>query len=615
MTLRSKALKFLAIVFAGDILLLAMTASLVGLSDHLATEAEKSSKIVFDCATSVSVLMNSIQSLGYFGFQRSVPAKKLFFDSVDDVEENFKQLASTRVAYPADAQVINKIKVDCEVILSLLKRVRSDMESGEVPALLGPEQESFDGPGRVRVATVMARVRHSFDQLIKRHERLAAVEASRSQSLGAVVVALILVGALCNLIGCYVAVRFFVRSITERLAVISANTQNLSAGRPFLDLVEGHDEIAEMDKFFHEAAARLRAATARDRSILTGMTAGTITFGEDYAIEFSNPAFQKMTGYSSDEIDGKPLSFFIPSVEQLRRSTGSLANSDVTEAELVCKDDRKRAVELVFTSFETEEKNVYLCSLLDVSERAKLAETKRDFVALISDDLRSPLAVVQQTFTRLHNGDLGAISDQCRLMASRTLKECSRLIDLISDLLSLHKIETGRLVTDLKQTSFRAIAERSVFAVKTYADDSSVKIVLDGNEAGLEADENRLIQVFVNLFSNAIRYSPPDGVITLKWSSDHDSVVATVSDQGAGMAPDVLSGLFSKFTQTSLVDQKTGSGLGLAICKIIVEQHNGRIAVDSQIGKGTTFTVVLPRCSSGSHTEPILSYSAAGDSS
>lgn len=578
---------------------------MIGLSDSLAMEAERSSKVVYGCSTSVSILMNSIQSLGYFGFHRSVAAKRLFLESVDDVQESLDILDNMKKESPGDAQLIEKIKIDCNVIVELLRRIRHDLEVGLGPQVGFKEKTHLQDTGHVKVSAVVARVRRAFDALIKRHDRLAEMDSSRSHTLAALLTGAIVFGALGNIVGCFLAVRAFITNITERISVICENTDRLSRGNTLLAPVSGQDEIAEVDQLFHRMAALLKKATERDRVMLTGMPSGTITFSSDLLIDFTNPAFERMTGFSEPEIVGRKFSELIAGnapdsssvieVEHVNRMLDETALGKVTETRLRARNASVRTAQMCITRYETEEKPVYVCSLLDVSERRELEDFKRDFVKLISDDLATPLTAIRGVFRHAAGADYGALSSEGAGALARSERECSRLIDLTSDLLALASIESGRLSLQLAAVPLATVVEQSLHAVQSIAQDQGINIETSGPELMVSADANRLIQVLVNLLSNALKYSPRGAVVSVDWRNlDERFVELAVSDQGCGIAKESLGVIFTRFGQARRRDEKTGSGLGLAICKLIIEEHGGGITVESKPGAGSKFIIVVP---------------------
>ncbi len=173
-----------------------------------------------------------------------------------------------------------------------------------------------------------------------------------------------------------------------------------------------------------------------------------------------------------------------------------------------------------------------------------------------------------------------------------------RLIALINDLLDLEKLEAGQMPLDMAPASLADVAERSVQAVDAYAQERSVELSCQVDDAVVLADSDRIVQVIVNILANAIRFSPPGGRVLLssKISASREIIEVRISDQGRGIPEDHQRTIFNRYGQVEREDSKrrAGTGLGLAICKLIVDAHGGEIGVESQVGKGSTFWFRLP---------------------
>ena len=235
---------------------------------------------------------------------------------------------------------------------------------------------------------------------------------------------------------------------------------------------------------------------------------------------------------------------------------------------------------------------------LDIT-KDKLQETvahKDDFVAKASHELRTPLTSIKEGLSLLLDGALGAINAEQRDFLTTIDSDIDRLTELINAMLDLSKIEAGRMrllrtavdLPDLLHAlirSFQPILGRRTVRI----DGAAVPSVL--------GDANRVRQVFVNLLSNALKFTADEGRIVFRLHPWQQGVLVTVEDDGCGIAAHDLSKLFQKFSQVGSApggNQPRGSGLGLVVCKELVELHGGRIEVRSVLGQGTTFTIWLP---------------------
>jgi signal transduction histidine kinase len=230
-------------------------------------------------------------------------------------------------------------------------------------------------------------------------------------------------------------------------------------------------------------------------------------------------------------------------------------------------------------------------------ELAEAQRARQAFVAMISHDLRSPLTTVQAFLYMLGNGVLGDVSQPIVDRSSKVEMSVTRLIRLINDLLDLEKLEAGKMALDRRQVDVFELVDKAIEAVAADAAQNAVNIQKSGAAMSVLADPDRLVQVLVNLLSNACKFSPNKGLVTVEVERKPGSsdVEFRVSDQGPGIAKRHQDLIFERYRQVSVEDatKRGGTGLGLPICKLIVEQHGGRIGVTSEEGKGACFWFVL----------------------
>ena len=220
---------------------------------------------------------------------------------------------------------------------------------------------------------------------------------------------------------------------------------------------------------------------------------------------------------------------------------------------------------------------------------------KSDFFSDISHEFRTPLTNIKGAVDILERI---SINDPKYLNIIK--RNSDQLIKLVVDLLDYSRIEAGHLELKLENTSLRQLVEDSIVAVEAEAQKKSVKFSLDVDELILNVDRDRIYQVLTNLFSNAIRYSPVDGVIHVQAGPlDEFRAVISVNDEGPGIEEKYREAIFRKFYQAPIPKdsfvRKGSSGIGLAICRALIEAHHGRIWVESRIGSGSKFFFTVPR--------------------
>lgn len=237
----------------------------------------------------------------------------------------------------------------------------------------------------------------------------------------------------------------------------------------------------------------------------------------------------------------------------------------------------------------------YGAVLQDISRLKELDRIKSEFVSIVSHDLRTPLTAIRGYVSLLPR--VGPLNDQQREFVQRVEGSMSSIVELISDLLDVGKIEAG-VDWEMKPIQLQRIAGRAVEALRAEAERKQQTLTLHAAEVPPTLGHaRRLEQVAANLISNAVKYTPPGGQIDVIVREADGFLTLQVRDTGIGIAVDDQRRIFDKFyrVESDQTEQIGGSGLGLTIVKAIVERHAGRVWVESQPGRGSTFTVLLPK--------------------
>ncbi len=238
--------------------------------------------------------------------------------------------------------------------------------------------------------------------------------------------------------------------------------------------------------------------------------------------------------------------------------------------------------------------------LLANSELSRVMRSKDDFLSAMSHELRTPLNAILGLSESLAEGVYGDMNVK-QVKSINTIAESGHhLLALINDLLDIAKIGAGKMELELTNTHVEDVCQASLRLVLELAQKKNLKLALsmDNKSVMLTADERRLKQILVNLLSNAVKFTPEGGSVTLATTCDveSESLMFSVRDTGIGIAAEDLSRLFSPFTQldSKLSRQYAGTGLGLTLVLRLVEMHGGSVTVESEIGKGSCFTIRIP---------------------
>ena len=232
-----------------------------------------------------------------------------------------------------------------------------------------------------------------------------------------------------------------------------------------------------------------------------------------------------------------------------------------------------------------------------LSRLRALDAAKTDFMATVSHELRTPLTSISGYVELLRDAEPGELSDAQERMLEVIARNTRRLRELIEDILTLSRIESGGFRSDPGEVDLAQVIERAITTVAPAADKASVGLHCDvRGPLPLRGDGVQLDRVLANLLGNAIKFTPAEGTVTVRALNDAGQTVLEVSDTGMGIPASEQEALFVRFFRATNAIRHAipGTGLGLAICRKIVDNHGGTIVVDSVENAGTTVTVRLP---------------------
>jgi signal transduction histidine kinase len=225
----------------------------------------------------------------------------------------------------------------------------------------------------------------------------------------------------------------------------------------------------------------------------------------------------------------------------------------------------------------------------------ELDDLKQAFLATVSHELRSPLTSMREAALLLRDRVGGELSERQSRMVAIIAASCERLLRLVNQVLDLSRLRAGVLTLDRQPVDLDRIVARALDEMRPQAEEAGLSLTFErrGGDFIVEGDEDRLVQVLVNLVANAIRFTMRRGRVTVRLHDAGHEVEVQVEDTGVGIPALALPHIFDTWQQAH--QQRGGTGLGLAIVRGIVEAHRGRVTVESQEGKGSRFTVLLPR--------------------
>lgn len=229
----------------------------------------------------------------------------------------------------------------------------------------------------------------------------------------------------------------------------------------------------------------------------------------------------------------------------------------------------------------------------------ELDKTKSEFISIAAHQLRTPLSAIKWTFKMMIDEDVGEITLEQKEFLKRGYITNERMISLVNDLLNVSRIEEGRFGYEFKPEAIEDIIETLLKAAYPLFEEKRINFMLNKPAKPLRkinADAEKLTLALENILNNAIKYTPPQGKISLSMEEKENQLTITITDSGVGVPKDQISKLFTKFFRGSNVIrlQTDGSGLGLFITKNVIEKHKGHITIQSEESKGTVVKVALP---------------------
>lgn len=380
----------------------------------------------------------------------------------------------------------------------------------------------------------------------------------------------------------------------------------------------------------NDITARKRAeeSQARLAAIIESSGDGILSTTLDGIIDSWNRGAEEIYGYSAQEILGQPITKLLPAdrldeepqiLERLKQGDRIEHFETVRQHKSGCPIDvsltispiRNSVGELIGMSKiardikrrKQAEEQLRLSSeriSLANAELARAARLKDEFLAGMSHELRTPLNAILGLSEALLEEIFGTLTPEQREHLTTIEQSGKHLLELINDILDLSKVESGKMELAIAPVSVQELCDSSFTFVKQQAHHKRIKVHcrIDEDVKEIEVDERRIRQILVNLLSNAVKFTPEGGNVQLQVRGDafRETVEFSVTDTGIGIAQENISRLFQPFVQldSSLSRRYAGTGLGLALVRRIAELHGGSVALESQEGKGSRFTVTLP---------------------
>jgi len=402
----------------------------------------------------------------------------------------------------------------------------------------------------------------------------------------------------------------FLSSLTSRpLLDMATAAARIGRGESSVRIpVSAHDEVGKLARVLNDMSERIEQQMLRLSSekqqldtILRGMGEGVMVTSPDGVISLVNPAFRKLFSISGD-VEGRKLIEISRHPDLLEAFTAlGAAEGDELIREITIQPGETTLLTHWAPLTVDGRKSGVVAVFHDISDMKQVENIRRDFVANVSHELRTPVSVIKGYAETLLDGTLQSDADRSVRFVEIILNHSERLTALINDILTLSTLESRDMALDLHPLDISGTLRKTYMLLEDNARKKNISMQIDipAELPRVMADQGRVEQVIVNLLDNAIKYTPPQGTVTISVHKDDTArfLRISVADTGIGIPYKDIARIFERFYRVDEARSRDqgGTGLGLAIAKHIVQLHGGEISLtNNEHGKGSIFSFTLP---------------------
>ena len=363
-------------------------------------------------------------------------------------------------------------------------------------------------------------------------------------------------------------------------------------------------EVHELSEQLVDKTVQLAEEKRKTEAVLASMGEGLLVVDHEGVVRQINQAACKILDTQGDEVLGtrledSGLGSKISSIAQLVHR--NLESGGESEDLLTRVEIQEKVIELSMApirdkGLESTEGGIVI-NLRDVTKQAEIDRMKSELISIVSHELRSPLANITGYIDLVAADAADHLGEESAGFLQVAQRNAAKLSGLVDDMLDLSRLDAGKVEMNIGDVEMDYLINFVYISFRNEAEMKNIQFErVITNSPHVAGDVDRIQQVLVNLVSNAIRYTPEGGRVEIDCASGGDEVVTKVTDTGIGIHPEDQARLFQRFFRVRSIETKkiAGTGLGLSIAKSIVDAHGGRLLVTSEVGKGSTFTVVLP---------------------
>jgi two-component system phosphate regulon sensor histidine kinase PhoR len=434
---------------------------------------------------------------------------------------------------------------------------------------------------------------------------LTIIDETLQGMLWKIVLAGLLIALAATPVSLYIS-----RRISRPLSDMKDNAERFASGQ--LDSrirVEGPDDVIRLAEALNVMAAqlddRIHTVTAQrneQEAILSSMVEGVIAVDSNQKVLSLNRAAEKLLDVPSEFASGQPVAMVMRNIQLQEFVKKTLASEETVEQDISFhRDEGEQALRAIGTALRDSKHSPIgaVIVLNDVTRLKRLENMRRDFVANVSHELKTPITSIKGFVETLLGGALDNPEDSKRFLEI-VASQADRLNAIIDDLLSLSQMEqdSEKVEMVIEESRLRPALKMAIQACALKASEKTVRVDLNCPESVTARINPQLFeQAVINLVDNAIKYSLPSTQVRVEASTGNGEVTVAVIDEGRGIEKEHFPRLFERFyrVDSDRSREMGGTGLGLAIVKHIAQMHGGRVSVDSSVGKGSTFRIHLPQ--------------------
>jgi NtrC-family two-component system sensor histidine kinase KinB len=540
---------------------------------------------------------------------------KLSNDSKNILKNNYETLEYTkRIIANCDSLKVDSTHAMSAIESSLQKQEQNLTEHGEraLTQALRTALERIKNTGIretdiIEIRTLSLAIQElNMQAIIKKNELTQNTSHDASSYL-------VVIGTICILVAFTFIINFpgyVANPIVKLTASIKSIANKDYEERLHFDRKDEFEELAEafnlmaekLDEYEHSNLAKIIFEKKRIETIINRMTDPVIGLDENNKVVFANDQALNLLNLTPKDIIEK----YAPDVavnndlfrNLIRQDNQSSDASVLIKAVIGNKENyfSKESINIIYTPTGEKDgvKIGQVILLKNITSYKELDLAKTNFIATISHELKTPIASLQMCIKLLQDSRVGSLNEEQRSIAGTLHDEVIRLSKITNELLDLSQVETGNIKLSLQKAEPKDIIQLALEAVKFHAERKHVEIdvLISKGHQYFQADVDKTAWVLVNFLTNAIRYSPEGEKIILKCSTSDGKINFSVTDHGPGIEDKFIDKIFNKFFQ--IPGTHSGTGLGLAISKEFIEAQQGKIGVDSEYGRGSTFSFMLP---------------------